>query len=270
VARCKKKQRLKIRIRCDVGCCPGIFRLWQNQKNEPSSTSPDSQPTTYWAAQQQQAASSAAMQHKTILTAACCLSTILKGDAAAFTHSFANAASAFKTQSTSLYAIEIGPTDDDVDPPLPGQMKISEIKSELDLRKVNFKDCFDRESLEKRLDEARATGKADPSIIDEFNKRNLEANVKGEKFEVSDEMIKSSVGGDGTLPGGMPPDMLKLMMQDEELVSMLRSPKMQEIMKLLMSEGQTALEEAMKNDQETYECVQKLNQLMSRMNQGDK
>ena len=37
-----------------------------------------------------------------------------------------------------------------------------------------------------------------------------------------------------------------------------------------MSEGQTALEEAMKNDQETYECVQKLNQLMSRMNQGDK
>lgn len=30
-------------------------------------------------------------------------------------------------------------------------------------------------------------------------------------------------------PGGMPPEMLKAMMSDEELVTMLRSPKMQEI-----------------------------------------
>lgn len=99
------------------------------------------------------------------------------------------------------------------------------------------------------------------------NKRNLEANVKGESFEVSDEMIENSVGGDGTLPGGMPPDMLKAMMSDEELVTMLRSPKMQEIMKLVMSEGQEKLEEAMKEDPETYECVQKLNQIMGKMNQ---
>jgi len=133
---------------------------------------------------------------------------------------------------------------------------------------VSYKDCFDRESLELRLNDARASGKADPSIIDEFNKRNLEANVKGESFEVSDEMIENSVGGDGTLPGGMPPDMLKAMMSDEELVTMLRSPKMQEIMKLVMSEGQEKLEEAMKEDPETYECVQKLNQIMGKMNQG--
>jgi hypothetical protein len=147
-------------------------------------------------------------------------------------------------------------------------MKVSEIKSELDLRKVNYKDCFDRESLERRLDEARASGKADPSIIDKFNKQNLEANVKGESFEVSDEVIEKSVGGDGTLPGGMPPDMLKSMMADPEIVGMLRSPKMQEVMKLLMTEGQEALEQAMKNDQDTYECVQKLNQIMGKMNQG--
>ena len=62
--------------------------------------------------------------------------------------------------------IEIGPSDDDVEPPLPGQMKISEIKSELDLRKVSYSDCFDRDSLETRLNDARASGKADPSIID--------------------------------------------------------------------------------------------------------
>eukprot|EP00584_Thalassiosira_punctigera_P000167 CAMPEP_0172535220 /NCGR_PEP_ID=MMETSP1067-20121228/7332_1 /TAXON_ID=265564 ORGANISM="Thalassiosira punctigera, Strain Tpunct2005C2" /NCGR_SAMPLE_ID=MMETSP1067 /ASSEMBLY_ACC=CAM_ASM_000444 /LENGTH=202 /DNA_ID=CAMNT_0013320137 /DNA_START=77 /DNA_END=685 /DNA_ORIENTATION=+ len=158
--------------------------------------------------------------------------------------------------------------DDDVDPPLPGQMKISEIKSELDLRQISHKDCFDRESLELRLIDARSSGKADPSIIDEFNKRNLEANVKGETFEVSDEVIEQSVGGDGTLPGGMPPDMLKAMMSDEELVTMLRSPKMQEIMKLVMSSGPEDLENAMKEDKETYECVMKLNKIMGKMNQS--
>lgn len=186
----------------------------------------------------------------------------------AFTSINAFSRSCLKTSTFPLYAIEIGPTDDDVEPPLPGQMKISEIKSELDLRKVDYKDCFDRESLERRLDEARASGKADPSIIDEFNKRNLEANVKGESFEVSDEMMDSALGGDGTLPGGMPPDMLKSMMADPELVAMLRSPKMQDVMKLMMTEGQEALEEAMKNDKETYECVQKMNQIMGRMNLG--
>ena len=66
----------------------------------------------------------------------------------------------------------------------------------------------------------------------------------------------------------MPPDMLKTMMSDPELVSMLRSPKMQDVMKLLMTDGQEALEEVMKTDQETYECVQKVNQIMGRMNQG--
>ncbi|KAL7434908.1 hypothetical protein ACHAXH_009048 [Discostella pseudostelligera] len=146
-------------------------------------------------------------------------------------------------------------------------MKISEIKSELDLRKVSYSDCFDRESLECRLNDARASGKADPSIIDEFNKRNLEATFEGKSLEVSDDMIANSLGGDGTLPGAMPPEMLKAMMGDEELVAMLRSPKMQEIMKLVMSDGQEELEKLMAVDKETYECVTKLNQIMGKMNQ---
>eukprot|EP00569_Conticribra_weissflogii_P004496 CAMPEP_0171328872 /NCGR_PEP_ID=MMETSP0878-20121228/898_1 /TAXON_ID=67004 /ORGANISM="Thalassiosira weissflogii, Strain CCMP1336" /LENGTH=215 /DNA_ID=CAMNT_0011828757 /DNA_START=33 /DNA_END=680 /DNA_ORIENTATION=+ len=163
--------------------------------------------------------------------------------------------------------IEVGPTDDDIEDlnTPPGQMKISEIKSELDLRKVSYSDCFDRESLELRLNSARASGKADPSIIDEFNRRNQEAEG-GKSLEVSEDMVESAVGGDGTLPGGMPPEMLMEMMQDEELVTMLRSPKMQEVMKLVMSGGQEALEETLKNDREAYECVQKLNQIMGKMN----
>jgi hypothetical protein len=203
-----------------------------------------------------------------IILAACTCLPFLIVDTCAFTNAFPKSCLTKCIPPTTLYAIEIGPTDDDVEPPLPGQMKVSEIKSELDLRKVSYKDCFDRESLERRLDEARASGKADPSIIDKFNKQNLEANIKGESFEVSDEIIERSVGGDGTLPGGMPPDMLKSMMADPEIVAMLRSPKMQDVMKLLMTEGQEALEEAMKNDQDTYECVQKLNQIMGKMNQS--
>ena len=40
-------------------------------------------------------------------------------------------------RSSSLgMVVEIGPTDDDVEPALPGEMKISEIKGELDLRNV--------------------------------------------------------------------------------------------------------------------------------------
>jgi thiol-disulfide isomerase/thioredoxin len=39
--------------------------------------------------------------------------------------------------------------------PLPGDMKVNEIKQELNERNTSFNDCFDRESLEKRLIEAR-------------------------------------------------------------------------------------------------------------------
>ena len=105
-------------------------------------------------------------------------------------------------RSTPLgMVVEIGPTDDDVEPALPGEMKISEIKGELDLRMVSYTDCFDRQSLEIRLNDARSSGKSDPSIIDKFNKQNLDANIKGESFEVTDDMIENATGGDGTLPG---------------------------------------------------------------------
>lgn len=174
----------------------------------------------------------------------------------------------FTSTSVTLLSmvVEIGPTDDDVEPPLPGQMKISEIKSELDLRAVSYSDCFDRESLEMRLNEARCTGKADPSILDRFNKANEEAAKEGKALEVDDKVLENALGGDGTLPGGMPPDMLQEMLSDPELVSMLRNPKMQEVMKLVMEGGQDAFEGAMKSDEEMLELVKKLNLIMGKMN----
>lgn len=88
----------------------------------------------------------------------------------------------------------------------PGQMRVSEIKAELSMRNVAFGDCFDKDSLVQRLHEARASGKADPNIIDEFNKKKLEATMKGDTFikpeTITDDTVSAAVGGDGTLPGG--------------------------------------------------------------------
>lgn len=170
------------------------------------------------------------------------------------------------TITHQVKALPMVPSEDDVDPPIPGQMKISEIKSELDLRAVPYSDCFDRESLELRLNEARCSGKADPSILDQFNKANEEAAKEGKALEIDESVLESALGGDGTLPGGMPPEMLQEMMSDPELIAMLRNPKMQEVMKLVMEGGQDAFEDAMKGDEEMMELVKKLNAVMGRLN----
>jgi hypothetical protein len=113
------------------------------------------------------------------------------------------------------------------------------------------------------LNEARSSGKADPCIIDQFNKGNAESN----SLEIDEDTLEGALGGDGTLPGGMPPEMLTQLMSDPELVGMLRSAKMQEVMKLVMSGGQEAFEDALKDDKEMLDCVKKLNQIMGKMNE---
>ena len=60
--------------------------------------------------------------------------------------------------------------DDDEEEMEPGKMRVSEIKAELDLRGIDYKDCFDKESLSQRLMEARASGKANPAILEKFNR----------------------------------------------------------------------------------------------------
>lgn len=63
--------------------------------------------------------------------------------------------------------------EDDEEEVEPGKMRVSEITAELRLRGVEFSDCFDKESLVARLTEARASGKANPDIIDSFNKQKV-------------------------------------------------------------------------------------------------
>ena len=78
--------------------------------------------------------------------------------------------------TTALYAA--GEADDiDIDDAeevaAPGTMRVAEIKSELELRGIIYSDCFDKESLAQKLVRARASGTADPSIIDQFNKQKV-------------------------------------------------------------------------------------------------
>ena len=72
------------------------------------------------------------------------------------------------TTPTSTIALRVGGETidaevdyfyDDEDEIDPSQMKVSEIKGELDARKVDYSDCFEKTELEKRLLQARA----DPS-----------------------------------------------------------------------------------------------------------
>jgi len=77
-------------------------------------------------------------------------------------------------RATTLFSSEVGDEgsgdDDDEEP---GKMKISEVKAELKLRGVSFSDCFDKEALVSRLQEARQSGKANPEILNRFNKEKV-------------------------------------------------------------------------------------------------
>eukprot|EP00980_Cylindrotheca_fusiformis_P031041 scaffold25738_cov127-Cylindrotheca_fusiformis.AAC.1 len=144
-------------------------------------------------------------------------------------------------------------------------MRLSEIKAELELRGIDYSDCFDKESMSARLQEARKGGIADPKILEKFNKQKLEETFNDKKVEIKDEDLEKAVANDGTLPGGLDPDMFKTLMGNPDVMALLQNSKMQEAMKIMMAEGQEGLEKAMANDTELQEIVKKLNSLMSFM-----
>ena len=153
--------------------------------------------------------------------------------------------------------------DDDDDFIAPDVMRVSEIKAELDLRGVSYSDCFDKESLVERLNEVRATGLADPKIIERYNRQKLETDFSPEKkVEIRDEDIDRAVANDGTLPGGLTPDMFKKLTGNPEIMELLQSTKMQEAMTLMMSGGREDLEKKLRDDPELQETITKLNSIM--------
>jgi hypothetical protein len=152
--------------------------------------------------------------------------------------------------------------DDDDEPVEPGKMRVSEIKAELELRGIAYGDCFDREALVGRLVTARAAGKADPTILERFNKQTLEQTFAGRKVEIRDEDISQAVANDGTLPGGMTPDTFKTLTSNPEVMQLLSSTKMQEAMKLMMTTGRDGLEQKLRDDPELQETIRKLDQVL--------
>lgn len=144
----------------------------------------------------------------------------------------------------------------------PGKMRVSEIKAELDLRGVDYADCFDKESLVERLQEARETGRADPKILENFNKQKLEETFKEEKLEVADQDIQSAVANDGTLPGGMTPEQFKKLAGNPEVMAFLQSTKMQEAMTLMMTGGREELEKKLQDDPDLQETIRKLDAVL--------
>ncbi|CAN0237989.1 unnamed protein product [Ectocarpus sp. 8 AP-2014] len=162
--------------------------------------------------------------------------------------------------------------DDKTDPDAEGvaKMRASEIKAELDMRGVGYTGIFEKDELVERLIEARSLGRADPSIIDDFNKENLENRMDPERAAgfaddlLNEEKLKDLTAADGTLPGGMTPEMLSKMVSNPELMVLMQNPKLQEIMKKVMADGPEAMEE-LQGDPETAELLQKLEAAMGGM-----
>ena len=103
------------------------------------------------------------------------------------------------------------------------KMTLDELKSELDVRSVNYDDCFSKNELAQRLKESRLhslthlltysltnsltqrlTGKADPSIIDKFNNLEIDDEILND-----DEVLDQVKAQDGSLVGGLTPEQMK-------------------------------------------------------------
>ena len=141
------------------------------------------------------------------------------------------------------------------------KMKVGELKSELELRKIDISSMFEKDELARALADARAAGRADPSLLDDFNRQSAEAAFNSDGGPAVPDSVADAVASDGGLPGGMSPDKLQKLVQDPELMAMLRNPKMQEVMKKVMEGGPEAAVPEMMNDPEVKEMIQKISKI---------
>jgi hypothetical protein len=142
-------------------------------------------------------------------------------------------------------------------------MKAQEIKAELDMREISYVGCYDKTDLVNLLAEARATGKCDPSVLTEFN-RQMAERMTGSTEQVSIEEgdLEGLKAGDGSLPGGLSPEMMSKLAKNPEVMSLLANPKLQEIMTKVMEGGPEGAIDLLK-DPESKELMEKLTAIMS-------
>ncbi len=150
-------------------------------------------------------------------------------------------------------------------------MKVGEIKAELDLRKISYEGLFEKEELAKLLAGSRRAGRADPSLVDRFNQQSAEqawqATPETTSQAAADVDLNEATAADGTLPGGMSPDMLQAATQSPEIMALLRNPKLQQVMRTMMADGPEAASELLAADAEARELLSKFQALQASLGQ---
>merc|ERR1712204_80391 len=117
--------------------------------------------------------------------------------------------------------------------------------------------------LARALADSRSSGRANPEILDNFNRQKMEKMMDENAGVVDIDLdgdnedagsLEDATAGDGSLPGGMKPDQLAELMQNPEMMALLSNPRLQEVMK----EGQAGVDPSIMKDPETRELLQKL------------
>ena len=146
------------------------------------------------------------------------------------------------------------------------ELTIGELTAELDLRGVDYSDCVEADELRSKLTEARLSGRADPALIDKFNRNRAEAMMDPTKAvdptKLTAEELEAIKGADGGVPGGLAPEEIFKLMNDPKIMTMLQKPKFQEIMKDAMGGGGQAAIQRHMVDPESREMLLTLTSLL--------
>lgn len=73
---------------------------------------------------------------------------------------------------------------------------------------------------------------------------------------------------DGSLPGGVAPEVVQKASQNPEVIALLRNPKLQEVMKVMMSDGPEATSAILAKDPEARELLAKFQSLQAEIGQS--
>jgi hypothetical protein len=79
-------------------------------------------------------------------------------------------------------------------------MSVDELKSELELRGVDYEDCISKNELAVRLIQSRVDGKASPDIVRQFN--DLDQDIVSQDAFDDEDIMSRATSKDGSLPGG--------------------------------------------------------------------
>ena len=144
-----------------------------------------------------------------------------------------------RTRLSQLQSSNTNNADSFFDDERVAEMTLDEIKAELEVRAVNYDDCFSKRELVQKLGQARREGKATPDLFNQFNELSNDDVIKS--LEDKDK-VEEVLSKDGRLPGGLAPEVMKELSSDPEIMTMLRDPKMQDIMKAVMTGGPQGLQ----------------------------